>query len=134
MKILSVLVATVSLAFASMVAHAEEPVRQGVVIAVYKTQAATRGVGMTIGAITGGLLGHRVGEGIGKTLASVTGAIAGGTIGNHVETAMGRGAELIIRLAGGYQTAIRLRNGGQFHPGQRVYIVGYSNDVQVYPM
>ena len=41
-------------------------------------------IGIGIGAVVGGLLGHQVGAGNGKTLATLAGAVGGGYIGNEV--------------------------------------------------
>ena len=41
-------------------------------------------IGIGIGAVLGGLLGHQVGAGNGKTLATLAGAVGGGYIGNEV--------------------------------------------------
>jgi uncharacterized protein YcfJ len=41
-------------------------------------------VGIGVGAVVGGLLGHQVGGGNGKKLATVAGAIGGGMLGNQI--------------------------------------------------
>jgi uncharacterized protein YcfJ len=41
-------------------------------------------VGVGLGAVAGGLLGHTVGGGNGKTAATVVGAVAGALVGNEV--------------------------------------------------
>jgi outer membrane lipoprotein SlyB len=43
------------------------------------------GLGMVLGAVAGGLLGHQVGDGKGQTAATVGGAVVGGYAGNEVE-------------------------------------------------
>ena len=46
--------------------------------------AAPNYVGIGVGAVGGGLLGHQVGGGNGKKLATVAGAIGGGMLGNQI--------------------------------------------------
>ena len=41
-------------------------------------------VGIGVGAVVGGLLGHQVGGGNGKTLATIAGAVGGGYLGNEI--------------------------------------------------
>ena len=41
-------------------------------------------LGIGIGAVVGGLLGHQVGGGKGKTLAAIAGAMGGGYAGNEI--------------------------------------------------
>jgi uncharacterized protein YcfJ len=41
-------------------------------------------VGIGVGAVVGGLLGHQVGGGNGKKLATVAGVIGGGMLGNQI--------------------------------------------------
>ena len=41
-------------------------------------------IGIGVGAVVGGLLGHQVGGGNGKTLATIAGAVGGGYLGNEI--------------------------------------------------
>ena len=41
-------------------------------------------LGIGLGAVVGGLLGHQVGGGNGKTLAAIVGAVGGGYAGNEI--------------------------------------------------
>jgi uncharacterized protein YcfJ len=41
-------------------------------------------VGIGVGAVIGGLLGHQVGGGNGRTLATIAGAVGGGYVGNEI--------------------------------------------------
>jgi uncharacterized protein YcfJ len=41
-------------------------------------------IGIGIGAVVGGLLGHQVGGGNGKTLATIAGTVGGGYLGNEI--------------------------------------------------
>ena len=91
------------------VARAEPARRQcyecGTIEAVRETEkpAETNGVGIGIGAVTGGLLGHQMGRGNGNTAMTVLGAIGGAFAGHQVEKK--------VRTVKEYRLTVRFEDG-----------------------
>jgi uncharacterized protein YcfJ len=46
--------------------------------------AQNSAIGIGVGAVLGGLLGHQIGGGSGRTLATIAGAVGGGYVGNEI--------------------------------------------------
>lgn len=91
------------------VARAEPARRQcyecGTIESVRETEkpAETNGVGIGIGAVTGGLLGHQMGRGNGNTAMTVLGAIGGAFAGHQVEKK--------VRTVKEYRLTVRFEDG-----------------------
>jgi len=118
-------------------------VRLGTVIAVQpveiQTAKNTRLEAQGIGAVTGGLLGHQVGDGKGKTLATVAGVIGGAVAGNAVAAHQyaQKGLQITIKLDDrGGDIAVTQQAGPIFVVGQRVEVIGggWNSPARVEPI
>ena len=77
----------------------------GTVQSVKKEKRKGKGgmLGITGGAVAGGLLGNQIGKGTGNTVATVGGAVAGGVIGNEVQKKVTKKTV--------YVTSVKLKDG-----------------------
>jgi outer membrane lipoprotein SlyB len=93
------------------------------------------GLGSIIGAVAGGVIGHRFGGGHGRDVTTVAGALAGGAVGNAVDRPESQPAQhIIVKLDNGVAVGItQSLNSGSFRPGDRVRIDGSGNDARVVP-
>ena len=77
----------------------------GTIESVRETEkpAETNGVGIGVGAVTGGLLGHQMGRGNGNTAMTVLGAIGGAFAGHQIEKK--------VRTVKEYHLTVRFEDG-----------------------
>ena len=105
----------------------EQSVRFGVVesVRVIRIDAPQTGVGVTSGAILGGIAGSQVGGGSGQAAAAVAGALLGGILGSHIEADAnaGNGIEITVLLDGGRYIAVVQAADEQFRVGDRVRVI-----------
>ena len=112
-----------------------EPARRicyecGTVESVRETEkpAETNGVGIGVGAVTGGILGHQMGRGNGNTAMTVLGAIGGAIAGHQIEKK--------VRTVKEYRVTVRFEDGTTqqvvsstppaWHEGDRVKVMNGS--------
>ena len=88
------------------------------------TQGKETGLGMSGGAVVGGLLGNQIGRGNGRTLATVGGAVAGGYGGHVAENYYSRDTQyrVNVRMDNGTNRSFTYKAAPGFQPGERVHI------------
>ena len=105
----------------------EQRIEYGVVerIDLYREgNSAPEGLGMVLGGIAGGVLGHQVGSGRGKDLATVAGAVGGAYAGHQMQQANSRDRYRIgVRLDNGTRLEVTEVGEGQLRVGDRVRVV-----------
>ncbi len=109
-----------------------EPARRqcyecGTIESVRETEkpADTNGVGIGVGAVAGGLLGHQMGRGNGNTAMTVLGAIGGAIAGHQVEKKVRTVKEyhLTVRFEDGATRQVVQATPPAWHEGDKVKIV-----------
>jgi outer membrane lipoprotein SlyB len=91
------------------------------------------GIGTGAGALTGGIVGNKIGRGSGKSVATIAGVLLGGTVGKNLEQENSRqmAQEVTIRRQYDMISVIQGMD-QQFYPGDRVMIHSNGNgDVRV---
>ena len=109
-----------------------EPARRqcyecGTIESVRETEkpAETNGIGIGVGAVAGGLLGHQMGRGNGNTAMTVLGAIGGAIAGHQVEKKVRTVKEyhLTVRFEDGATRQVVQSTPPAWHEGDKVKIV-----------
>lgn len=103
-----------------------------------KVQGESDGLLGTVGgAVIGGFLGNTIGDGSGQALATAAGAVLGAAVGQGIGNQMSEynGVELEIKQDNGNIIAVvqTIKN-TQFVVGQRVRLVGHSDNLTVSPL
>jgi len=107
-------------------------VMEATVVAVRPVQLEASATADTTGKAVGGALGALAGSKMGKGNGQYAGAIIGGLIGAIAGQETARkvsesgAAEVIIRFADGRTKFVVQEDGGQFRPGDRVYVMSGS--------
>ena len=86
-------------------------------------------LGMTSGAIAGGVLGNMIGKGKGRVLATAAGALAGSVGGAMLEKEMKsqQGMEYVVRLNDGSLKTVVQGLDHRLVPGQNALLMIYSS-------
>lgn len=86
----------------------------------------TNGLGLLLGAVTGGLAGKNIGGGSGSDVAAVLGGIGGAVLGAKMEQKAKTvaGLEIIVMFADkSTSTIVQAQDGQEFLPGDKVIVV-----------
>lgn len=81
------------------------------------------GLGLVLGAVAGGVVGHQVGDGRGQDAATVIGAVGGGVAGNEIEKR--------VRGTPYFQVTVTLDNGGATRTVDVASMNGLTNGSRV---
>jgi outer membrane lipoprotein SlyB len=81
-------------------------------------------VGLLLGGLAGGVVGHQIGGGQGKTIATIGGAIAGAVVGNEVEKSRVEGARYRVSVHLDSGATLTLENSSEMNlrVGDRVRV------------
>jgi uncharacterized protein YcfJ len=91
----------------------------------YQVQGQGSGIGIAIGAVAGGLLGHQIGGGTGNKIATVAGAVGGGYAGNEIEKRRNSQTrwDVSVRMDDGNTTTLPYTTAPGVSVGQKVRVV-----------
>ena len=92
------------------------------------------GLGMVLGAVAGGVLGHQFGGGNGRDVMTVMGTLGGGLFGRHVENnSVDRraGQHIIVKVNNGVAVGITQPADPALRVGDQVRIDGSGEDARV---
>jgi len=95
------------------------------------------GVGMVLGAVAGGVLGHQFGGGTGRDVLTVMGTLGGGLFGRHVQNTYAdrrAGQHIIVKVDNGVAVGITQPADPALRVGDRVRIDGSGQDARVIRM
>lgn len=92
------------------------------------------GIGMVLGAVAGGVLGHQFGGGTGRDVMTVMGTLGGGLFGRHVQNNYAdrqAGQHIIVKCDNGVAVGITQPADPALRVGDRVIINGSGQDARV---
>lgn len=91
----------------------------------YEVKGSGSGVGIAIGAVAGGLLGHQIGGGTGNKIATVAGAVGGGYAGNEIEKRRNSQTrwEVVVHMDDGSNATLPYTEAPGVSVGQKVRVV-----------
>ena len=104
-----------------------ERIEYGVVerIDLYRSgNSEPTGLGLIVGGLAGGVIGHQIGGGRGNDVATVAGALGGALVGNSIEKARQEDRyRITVRLDDGKVLVLEQAGEGELHVGDRVRVV-----------
>ena len=92
------------------------------------------GLGMVVGAVAGGVLGHQFGGGTGRDVLTVMGTLGGGLLGRRVQnkyTDRRAGQHIIVKVNNGVAVGITQPADPALRVGDKVRIDGSGADARV---
>ena len=81
-------------------------------------------VGIVLGGLAGGVIGHQIGSGRGNTAATIVGAIGGAAVGNEIEKKQVQGSRyrITVRLDSGSTLIVEDTRDVNLRVGDRVRV------------
>ena len=92
------------------------------------------GIGMVLGAVAGGVLGHQFGGGTGRDVLTVMGTLGGGLLGRGVQNKYAdrrAGQHIIVKVNSGVAVGITQPADPALRVGDKVRIDGAGQDARV---